>query len=59
MKVEALYIDFLPVFEILNEAVAIVDNEKFIWVNDAYVKLRGARKAYPRDRTSAHVSGNR
>lgn len=34
-------LDYIPVFEMLNEAITIYDDEKYIWVNEAYAKLRG------------------
>jgi len=34
-------LEYIPVFETLNEAIAIYDKEKYIWVNDAYAQLRG------------------
>jgi PAS domain S-box-containing protein len=41
MDADVSYLDYLPVFETLNEAIVIFDNEKFLWVNDAYLKLKG------------------
>ncbi len=40
MNANASYLDFIPVFETLNEAIAIFDNEKFLWVNNAYLQLK-------------------
>ena len=34
-------IEYINVFDMLNEAIAIYDSEKYIWVNTAYAKLRG------------------
>jgi len=34
-------LDYIPILNKLNEAIAIYDNERYIWVNDAYAKLRG------------------
>ena len=34
-------LEYIPVFEILNEAIVMYDTEKYIWMNDAYAQLRG------------------
>jgi PAS domain S-box-containing protein len=41
MSAEASYKDFIPVFETLNEAIVIFDNETILWTNEAYLTLMG------------------
>jgi two-component system, sporulation sensor kinase A len=41
METKTSFLDFLPVFDVLNEAIVIFDKEKYLWVNEAYATLRG------------------
>ena len=41
MDTKASYLGLLPMFEVLNEAIIISDNEKYLWTNEVYAKLRG------------------
>ena len=39
------FYDYIPLLEILNEAIVIYDNDRIIWANEDYAKLRGYVKA--------------
>lgn len=41
MADKASYMDYIPVFNTLNEAIIIFDTEKYLWANDAFAKIRG------------------
>ena len=41
MTKKASFKDFIPVFETLNEAIVIFDNETILWTNEAYLNLMG------------------
>ncbi len=41
MTANASYMDFIPVFEILNEAIVIFDSETILWTNEAYLTMMG------------------
>ncbi len=40
MKKVTFY-DYIPLLEILNEAIVIYDFEKILWANEEYAQLRG------------------
>lgn len=43
--VKPTFYDYIPLLEILNEAIVIYDDERILWANEEYARLRGYDRA--------------